>query len=296
MNPIIQDDIARRRRTIIAVVIAAIIFIGIILLVIFALVNKQDGAPPPPITLSNPEGIQSGDLPDSSLVVINNNLSRMATHNGCTIDTGDAIIREGSLVRIEEGSNTKETFIVDIEKCRQSFAVEYVWQTNNPEEAAPGESVNVACPTPQQLIYESFDCYSMNEPTPADMLENCRPNDSTPGYIGWSNVKTSGASVLSATDTTNIESALTRAIQSRNQSITDTDKRTACVYAINTDSARPIETNPSPQSVTITTFDVRFIANDASTTTHHITYTIDTNTSSPYDRFTTIVTLDGEEI
>lgn len=88
------------------------------------------------------------------------------TNQSITLDDiGEAVIRENSNSQIFK-SDVKVfngSFIVDIEKIKQSYKIEYVYSFDKNSDYAGGYEVLVLCLPNDKLIYGSFDCKELFE-------------------------------------------------------------------------------------------------------------------------------------
>lgn len=88
------------------------------------------------------------------------------TNQSITIaEIGEATIRENSNSQIfnSEAKVFNGSFIVDIEKIKQSYKIEYVYSSDKNSDRLGGYEVLVLCLPSDKLIYGSFDCKELFE-------------------------------------------------------------------------------------------------------------------------------------
>lgn len=88
------------------------------------------------------------------------------TNQSITLDEiGEAVIRENSNSQIfkSDAKVFSGSFIVDIEKIKQSYKIEYVYSSDKNSGQLGGYEVLILCLPSDKLIYGSFDCKELFE-------------------------------------------------------------------------------------------------------------------------------------
>ena len=214
-----------------------------------------------------------------------------AYNNVATQSKYSSTIRSGSCKTTKSSQSNIYNISVDIDVpgAKQSWKVSWSSADSGDSNGVGLSQISVSCLPIDQLKYGDFNCQAaLSHNEDKAIQEQYSPNGNVPGYSNFNTVEQGSQAVLSDQDIAYIQDALNNQLASSNQTQQNSKDKVILVSAVSTNSAQPAN-----QGMVITTsFQVQFITDGGSSSTHDITYTLDTST--PY--FTRTVTLDGQKI
>lgn len=144
--------------------------LGLIAIIIGFVIYKTNYEKPygTEITISNFSS-KINNLPDDRKASISaylyDTVKKNSNQSITVAEIGEAIIRENSNSQVfnSEAKVFNGSFIVDIEKIKQSYKIEYVYSSDKNSDQLGGYEVLVLCLPSDKLIYGSFDCKELFE-------------------------------------------------------------------------------------------------------------------------------------
>jgi len=235
-----KENLLKHKKLVIGIVVV-LIWVAIFVVVAIMMAPKPN---PAPIQVTNPSRIQNGNASDARLGAMNWMITQMAQQNSCSVESTDAVIRDGTFSSSYDATTKIEldSFIVDIAKCKQSYGVTYAW-SNDPDVSDTlqnSESVGVSCLMPKYLTLGSFNCISFNG-----------SKDSAPAVSGSSNLSVLPIASISQSVPTDLQNYFQSHPELNISSIsiesgiilTDPDNPNGWSYTV------PVTLNPGPWQV-----------------------------------------------
>lgn len=138
------------------ILVVAFIVVVLLIIIISSIINR-----PPSLKINN-LSVYTKDTPSDTRDTLFESLYNIAKEN-----TSDEIPSSGAMVRNSSFNSTYDgedkatyvSFIVDIEKIRQSYLVQYEWSKDNSTDNLSSTSVVISCLTKEEdIIYPDFKC------------------------------------------------------------------------------------------------------------------------------------------